>query len=129
MNESNSQSVEPIENMFKRLHVGAVFGEPIQESGATIIPVAEVMYGFGYGAGGSGSPAQADAETAGAGGGHGAGGGGGGRAKAVGYIRITPGSVSYHPLVDPMRIALAGIFALAWSIFWITKAIAASARK
>lgn len=77
MDEQPIVNMEPIEDMLKRMNVSAVFGEPIREGDATLIPVASVIYGFGYGSGyghgpgGEGAPSSEQGEGAGAGGGAG----------------------------------------------------------
>ena len=45
------KATEPIEQLFEKLKVDAVFGQPIQEGDVTIIPVAEIGVGFGFGSG------------------------------------------------------------------------------
>jgi len=125
MDQEKQVGIEPIEEMLQRLNVNAVFGEPRQEGDVTVIPVASVIYGFGYGAGHSGEEADPAAETCAAGG---SGGGGGGAAQPQGFIRIRAGGVEYVPIVDPVRIVLAGTTMVAWSVFWITRAIRAFAR-
>jgi len=57
--------------------------------------------------------------------GHGSGGGGGagGRAKPRGYIRIADGEVTYEPIVDQGRLAIAGLLTAAWFVFWVTKTV------
>ena len=117
---------EPIEQLFEKLKVDAVFGQPIQEGDVTIIPVAEVGVGFGFGSGPS--PAteedgdEADSDK-------GEGGGGGGKATPRGFIKITPDGVDFESTLDEGRVALAGIAMSAWAIFWIAKTIRAFARK
>ncbi|OIO89209.1 MAG: hypothetical protein AUK03_14855 [Anaerolineae bacterium CG2_30_64_16] len=125
MNETMTATIEPIEEMLQHLNVNAVFGEPRQEGDVTVIPVASVAYGFGYGAGHSGEETDPAAATGAAGG---SGGGGGGAAQPQGFIRIHAGGVEYVPIVDPVRIVLAGTAMIAWSVFWITRAIRAFAR-
>lgn len=128
---AESKVIEPIDRMLDRLGVSAVFGEAIKEGDSTVIPVASltVGFGFGYGEGPAGQhekPAEGDGpEEFGdfmAGGG---GAGGGGSAKPNGYLRITPDSVTYEPIVDQSRIAIAGILMSAWSVFWIARTIRA----
>ncbi len=128
MDNPMTASIEPIEDMLKRLNVGAVFGEPIKEGDATILPVASVSYGFGYGAGRGRSPAAADVPEATAGEGEGGGGGGAGKATPQGVIRITPDGVKFEPVPDVTRISLAGILLSAWSVFWITMTVRAFVR-
>ncbi len=70
------------------MHVGAraVFGEPVERHGVTVIPVAQTIIGTGAGSG-----ASADNEM-------GAGGGGGALSRPLGYIEITSGGATYVPL-------------------------------
>ncbi len=129
MDDTMTATIEPIENMLKRLNVGAVFGEPIREGDATILPVASVGYAFGYGSGRGRGPASASGDEAeapvSAGEGEGGGGGGGGKAQPKGVIRITADGVKFEPVMDLTRISLAGIAMVAWSVFWITKTVRA----
>ena len=118
-------NTEPIEHMVDHIGVDSVFGQPTKEGDVTVIPVAQVTYGFGYG-GGYGHGVNGDSEEAevdeaempgeGAGGGAGA----GGRATPRGFIRISADGVSYQSISDEMRVPLAGIFMIVWSVFWVT---------
>lgn len=96
--------------------VRAVFGDPIERDGITVIPVAKVRYGFGGGSGsgpvpvglGIGAPdAMSDAmedapREAGRSGGSGSGGGGGMTAEPVGYLEIGPDGASFIPITPAM---------------------------
>ena len=114
-----SKVLEPIEQMIEGLGVGSVYGEPFKEGDTTVIPVASVGYGFGYGYGeGTSEGEEASEESEGPSTGSGGGGGGGGMAKPQGYLRITADEVTYEPIVDQSKIALAGMFMSAWSVFW-----------
>lgn len=113
-----------IEKTIERLGVKSVFGEPIQEGGETIIPVASVTYGFGFGSGQGPAGDETGAQATG-----GSGGGGGGQAKPVGYIRLGPGEPQFVATFNPGVVALAGIFLSAWSVFWITKTVRAFVRR
>jgi len=128
-NEIN-QAAERVERMVDRFNIGAVFGEPTHEGNVTIMPVAEVnaMFGFGYGSGEGPAPAKEGEESVMATGG-GGGGGGRGSAKPRGVVKITADGVSYEPIVDPLRISLAGIAMVAWAVFWITLTIRAFVKK
>jgi uncharacterized spore protein YtfJ len=120
MENQTGANIAPIEQMVARLGADAVFGKPTTEGDATIIPVAQVEYGFGYGGGyGSAPKREADGEGSEGGEGGGSGAAGGGRATPRGYIRITPQEVKYQPIIDETRIPLAGILMGAWSVFWI----------
>ena len=124
MTESNA--IKPIEKLFEKLKVDAVFGEPIKEGDVTLIPVADVGVGFGFG---SGQNPAAEGEGGEAESGQGMGGGGGGKASPRGYIKITPDGVTFESTMDENRVALAGIAMSAWAVFWIAAAIRAFARK
>jgi uncharacterized spore protein YtfJ len=79
------------------ISVRRVFGDPIEHDGVIVVPVARV----GGGGGGGG-----DAE-------HNGGGGFGLGAKPVGVYVIKGGQVSWRPAVDPVRVALVVVAALA----------------
>ena len=70
----------------------AVFGEPVEREGLTVIPVARARFGFG---GGSGSGAAAGKE------GSGRGGGGGGIVSPVGFIEVRDGSAAFKRITTP----------------------------
>lgn len=87
--------------------VRAVFGDPVERDGITVIPVAKVRWGFGGGAGtgpvavGPGRPeslAASDATPTGSG----SGGGGGVSADPVGYLEIGPDGATFRPIVPAM---------------------------
>jgi uncharacterized spore protein YtfJ len=91
--------------------VRAVFGDPIERRGITVIPVARVRWGFGGGAGrgpiavGPGIDAEGAATAGGIDeglSGMGTGGGGGATADPVGYLEIGPDGVSFIPIGVPM---------------------------
>ena len=77
-----------------RASASAVFGDPVERAGVTVIPVARVRWGFG---GGSGSGKDGEDE--------GGGGGGGVSAKPVGYIEVRDGSAIFRRIPDPGAIA------------------------
>ena len=104
-----------VERMAERIgakaSVRAVFGDPIERDGITIIPVARVRWGFGGGAGrgpiavgpgvdADGAPIEGgmDAGMSGSG----TGGGGGVSADPVGYLEIGPDGAIFKPIVSPM---------------------------
>ncbi|GAA0392995.1 spore germination protein GerW family protein [Streptomyces luteireticuli] len=88
------------EQLGSRASVSAVFGEPVTSGGITVIPVAEIAFGF---AGGTGPEAGA-ANT-------GTGGGGAG-ARPRGYIEIKDGIAAYKPLRAPWVNAAVPLAAL-----------------
>jgi uncharacterized spore protein YtfJ len=88
---------------------GAVYGDPVERGGVTVIPVARTIWTFGGGSGGVPNSEQG-----------GAGGGGGGITMPVGYIRIRDGKASFRPIIGlgPMLLAATAVgFAAArrWS--------------
>jgi uncharacterized spore protein YtfJ len=129
MNDEARPILEPIEKMVNALGVGAVFGEPIREGGVTVVPVAEVRFGFGYGYGSGRSRGEETEDGPSTGEGSRGGSGAGGRASAKGYIRISGDEVRFEPVLDVSRLALAGIFLAAWSVFWIGRALRAVGRR
>jgi uncharacterized spore protein YtfJ len=77
--------------------VRRVFGDPIEHDGVMVIPVAKV-------AGGGGGGGDNDDN----------GGGGFGLAgRPVGAYVIKDGQVSWRPAIDPIRVALVAVLALA----------------
>ncbi|MFN0280833.1 MAG: spore germination protein GerW family protein [Kineosporiaceae bacterium] len=75
-----------------RAGVRAVFGEPVERDGVTVIPVGRVRWCFG-GGGGSGGPAGQE--------GKGSGGGGGVAASPAGYIEVSGGTARYRRIRTP----------------------------
>ena len=93
----------------------AVFGEPVEKDGVTIVPVARVRYGGGGGGGrGAGRKKKGDAGDADqVGYGH----GGGVQAAPVGYIELSGGQATYKRIADPARpMAIALLFPLVGAI-------------
>lgn len=75
----------------------AVFGEPIERGGVTVVPVAKLRWGVG---GGSGSGTDDDHHKEG----EGAGGGGGLMATPIGYIEIVGGEAHFRRIVEPAAL-------------------------
>ena len=93
----------------------AVFGEPVEKDGVTIVPVARVRYGGGGGGGrGPGRKKRGDAGDADqVGYGH----GGGLQAAPVGYIELSGGRATYQRIADPARpMVIALLFPLVGAI-------------
>jgi len=93
-------------------NAAAVFGEPVQEAGITVIPVAKVRWGFG---GGSGTDASGKDGSPGVD--HGSGGGGGIMASPVGFIEISEDGAYFHRVKD--LGAVASIVAAAGVAAWL----------
>jgi uncharacterized spore protein YtfJ len=114
---------QAIENMRDKASVSAVYGEPVTVGEKTIIPVAEIKYGFGLGYG-EGTVVSGEGEEP-ATGGKGAGGGGGVAARPVAVLEVTDEGVKVKPVIDEGRIAMAGIFTGMWAIFWAARTLKA----
>jgi uncharacterized spore protein YtfJ len=80
----------------QQAQVSAVFGEPVEREGLTVIPVARARFGFG---GGGGSGSRADEGT-----GAGGGGGGGGVVSPVGFIEVRDGSAEFKRILTPTDV-------------------------
>jgi uncharacterized spore protein YtfJ len=107
----------------EKASVRTVFGDPIQQNGRVIIPVAKVAYGFGFGGGRNAEKEPQEEESS-----EGAGGGGGVSVRPVAILEITEEETRIRPIVDVTRVALAGMVLLAWNIFWVTYTIRRAAR-
>ncbi|MCC7085316.1 MAG: hypothetical protein IT427_09950 [Pirellulales bacterium] len=78
----------------------AVFSDPVECDGVTVIPVAKVRWGFG---GGSGRERRLkNGAIRGKDGGGGA--GGGVKVAPLGYIEIKEGNTEYKPIRDPATL-------------------------
>ncbi|MCC6237578.1 MAG: sporulation protein YtfJ [Dehalococcoidia bacterium] len=95
-------TLRALESIPDHATVAACFGTPTTAGDRTVIPVAEVYYGFGFGWG-SGSDAQTTSE------GGGAGGGGGVRTRGVAVVELSPDGVRVIPIRDYTSIALAAL--------------------
>jgi uncharacterized spore protein YtfJ len=94
---------EFFDSLSERIHAGAsvkaVYGDPIEAQGKTIIPVAKVMYGFGGGFGDTGKDKKNGTEK------EGGGAGGGVRAKPVGVIEVTEEDTRFVPCSEGRKYA------------------------
>ena len=76
----------------------AAFGDPVEQGGVTVVPVAKTTWGFGGGSGGEGVNT-------------GSGGGGGGVVTPLGFIEVRSGEARFVPIHDlrvtPQRLVLA----------------------
>ncbi len=98
-----TEAVAELARMPEHTGAGTCFGMPISAGDRTVIPVAEVVYGFGFGWGGGSSDEGGGTDFA-----VGSGGGGGGtKARGVAVIEVSPGGVQIHPVRDRTAIALA----------------------
>jgi len=88
-----------------RAQASAVFGEPVEREGVTVIPVAKARFGFG-GGGGSGSRHGDE--------GGGGGGGGGASITPVRYIEVRGSGAEFKRItsgLDLLALAVAGSIA------------------
>ena len=85
-----------------RATAAACFGAPVTAGDRTVIPVADIQYGFGMGWGGS--PGNTDVP-----GGSGGGAGGGARTRAIAVIEVAPNGVRILPIEDQTSIRIAAI--------------------
>ena len=99
----------------------AAFGEPHVEGDRTIIPVAQVSYGFGLSYGSGGGPSEEEGEPATEG--ERSSGGGGASAKPLGAIVVTPERVYFEEVRDVGRTAFFGIAMVAFNVFQIAKTL------
>lgn len=113
------ENVNFMENLATRLGQNAsvknVFGEPIVNDGKTVIPVAQIAYGFGGGFGGrkkknAPSNLQSAPNENEKGVGEGAGGGGGMYAKAKGVYEITSQQTRFIPVDYNRQLLMAVLF-------------------
>jgi uncharacterized spore protein YtfJ len=84
-----------LEDVFKSIieHAGAkaVYGEPVSVDGKTVLPVAQIRYGFGSGGKGNGQH----------------GGGGGLIAKPFGVVEITQSQTRFIPIRSSRALVIA----------------------
>jgi uncharacterized spore protein YtfJ len=78
----------------------AVFGEPVQRDGTTVIPVAQARWGVG---GGMGTRMRRENEPM-----SGTGGGGGGVISPLGFIEMCEGEATFKPIRNPQLTVIAG---------------------
>ena len=114
---------QAIEEMRDKASVSAVYGEPVEVGEKTIIPVADIKYGFGLGLGYGEGPAKREGGEEPSASGQGGGAGGGVAARPVAVLEITTDGVKVKPVMDEGRIALAGILTGAWFIYWAAKTL------
>ena len=90
----------------------AVFGEPVEQGGVTVVPVAKLRWGFGGGWGKDATSAEDGAK-----GDEGSGGGGGVMASPVGFIEISEDGAYFHRTRD--LAAVAPVVAAAGFAAWL----------
>lgn len=123
---SSPAPFEPIGELLERsLNIHHIYGEPVHHGDTTVIPVAQVAYGFGAGGGrapghprkngSEENPQNTDSRNVPAEA-QGAGGGGGVRMTPVGALQIDREGthfVSFHPLTPWLSAGAIGL-AVGW---------------
>jgi uncharacterized spore protein YtfJ len=110
--------LDSLADLREKASIKAVFGEPVTAEGRTVIPVAEVAYGFAMGAG-YGPVAEGEEEEAP----QRAGGGGGVKAHPLAVVEVTPEGTSVEPVIDEQKVTLAGALLAGWAVFCLAKAL------
>ena len=93
----NMQIQELLQSVVTQAGARNVYGDPVSAEGRTILPVAQIRYGFGGGSGRHAGDKQ----------GEGGGGGGGLVAKPVGVVEITAAGSRFIPIGEKRKLAAA----------------------
>jgi len=112
--ETPATAATPAQSLLERLGqqlsttatAQAVYGTPVERDGLTVIPVAQVRYGFGGGGGGGTKASQAA--------GAGLGAGAGVSLTPVGYIELREGRSRFRPIRPSVVPLVAVSGAIAW---------------
>jgi uncharacterized spore protein YtfJ len=136
---AGEQASKVLEKILAAAQPGAVFGQPVEAGGYTLITASEVTSGGGFGVGTASGPTPTpDAKRSEpteaprpAGkqsiGGSGFGGGGGSLGRPVAIIAIGPNGVTVRPVVDVTKVVLAALTASA-AILGMRRAIRSARR-
>lgn len=82
----------------------ALFGDPVERDGVTVIPVARVRYGFGAGSGAGGKRRRGHEDEGAGEDQYGSGGGGGVQASPIGYIELRDGQARFARITDSRQV-------------------------
>ena len=93
---SKTQLAEFFRSIIEHAGAKTVYGEPVSVNGKTVVPVAQIRYGFGGSSGGKGSTWE-----------HGGGGGGGLVAKPLGVVEITQSQTRFIPIFSSRALVIA----------------------
>lgn len=110
---NQADGMEKLDKLFAVAQPGAVYSEPVQTEGHTVITLNEVTvvmgYGFGIGEGGGAPSEQTDNANAALQGGSGGGGGGGGfsSGRPVAVLSVNANGVHVKPIVDVTKLGIA----------------------
>ncbi len=96
----------------------AIFGDPVEHDGVTVIPVGKVRWGFGGGSGRDTREGGLEGEVD-----EGSGGGGGAMASPLGFIEIRDGRAEFRKVTDPVSVvpAILAVAVVAWVVLRGTK--------
>ena len=118
---SSPAPFQPIAELLERsLSIRHVYGEPVLRGETTVIPVAQVAYGFGAGGGrgparlGKAASNESLSDTDAPSKAEGAGGGGGVRMTPIGALEIGPEGtrfIHFHPLLPLLGAGAVGMVA------------------
>ncbi len=114
-----AEAISQLSRLPDRSGPESCFGPPVTAGDHTVIPVAEVVYGFGFGWGVGRNEPGTGAEIDRRGGG----GGGGGHARGVAVIEVSPRGVTIHPVRDTSAIQLARLASLSGTVSTISQAL------
>jgi uncharacterized spore protein YtfJ len=117
MGEGIQKLFSTVSNLQRKATVNAAFGKPVTTEGRTIIPVAEVAYGFRLGFRASDTPDEQPEEA------ESGGGGGASRTRPLGVIEVTQEGVRVEPVVDEQKIALATGALIGWIALCIARTL------
>jgi uncharacterized spore protein YtfJ len=112
-----TEGLRLLDRLTETATVRRAFGEPIEQNGSVVIPVARVM-----GGGGGGEGSRTDAEQ-------GSGGGFGLRVTPAGVFVIRDGSVTWQPAFDVTRIILGGQLVAVIALLTLRSVLRRRARK
>ena len=116
--ESSNGFTEKIEGLSRLVGIERVFGRSEKVGEKTLLPVAAVSWSGGMGFGKAEDPhRETPTQERRA---HGGGGGGKVKVRPVALVEITAAETRIVPIVDRTRIILAGMFLIAWNVFWVT---------
>ena len=116
--------LDSLVDLREKADVNACFGEPVTTEDRTVIPVAEVAYGFAMGIGSDATAAEEPGEKAGDEADGGSGGGGGLLARPLAVIEVTPAGTRVKGIVDEQKVTLARALVIGWTVFWTALALA-----
>jgi len=110
MEEEIQKLLDAFTDLRKKASANTVFGKPVTTKERTVIPVAEIAYGFEMGIEG-----EAEEEAGG--------GSGSMSARPLAIIEVMPEGARVKPIIDEQKLALAGALLIGWAIFWLARTL------